>query len=65
MKEYLEIQYKKLLGLCNLDSGVIGRQSNINQIIKESVQGFIETCSVPAVWCYGKHTKMILKHIRN
>lgn len=60
MKEYLEIQYKKLLGLCNLDSGVIGRQSNINQIIKESVQGFIETCSVPAVWCYGKHTKMMM-----
>ena len=60
MRNYLETQYKLLLNACNLSSNLAQAQGNVNRIIKESIQRFTEACAVPAIWCYGKHTKMLM-----
>lgn len=58
MKEHLEEQYQELLRLCDLNLNQ--KQGNINQIIMNSIKKFTDSCSVPAIWCYGKHTKMLM-----
>lgn len=32
----------------------------INTIIRSSISSFVNKCSNPAIWCYGKHTKMLM-----
>lgn len=34
--------------------------NNINLIIRNSLNLFLEKCKRPAIWCYGKHTKMLM-----
>lgn len=32
----------------------------INTIIRKSISSFVSKCSKAAIWCYGKHTKMLM-----
>lgn len=32
----------------------------INAIVKKAICTFIERCERPALWCYGRHTKMLM-----
>lgn len=36
------------------------REQNINQVIKTVICQFMKRCDNPAVWCYGRHTKMLM-----
>lgn len=47
IKQYLEITDEDNKG-------------QINKRIKESLHQFANECKNPAVWCYGKHTKMLM-----
>lgn len=58
MRELLENCYSKLLKECGVESS--SGLCCINKVIKESLQDFVKSCSVPAIWCYGKHTKMLM-----
>lgn len=35
-------------------------KKEINSIIRKSICDFVEKCERPAIWCYGKHTKMLM-----
>lgn len=35
-------------------------QDKINIIVKESLKKFTDSCRVPAIWCFGQHTKMLM-----
>lgn len=35
-------------------------QDKINCIVKESLKSFMDQCDVPAIWCFGQHTKMLM-----
>lgn len=58
MRKLLEDYYHNLLKKC--DMGDICDSHSVNKVIKESLQNFVKNCSVPAIWCYGKHTKMLM-----
>lgn len=32
----------------------------INTIVRKAICTFLERCQRPAIWCYGKHTKMLM-----
>lgn len=34
--------------------------NHINKIVKESLFQFVNSCKTPAIWCYGKHTRMLM-----
>ncbi|NBH84994.1 hypothetical protein D7X88_17180 [bacterium C-53] len=58
MRKQLEDQYNALMQYFNIDKGVV--KNTINKIIKESLHEFVSNCNIPAIWCYGKHTKMLM-----
>lgn len=57
-EEILREKYNALQKLFNISFS----QGNgeINHIIKRSICEFVEHCRKPAIWCYGKHTKMLM-----
>lgn len=58
MREQLENKYCTLAHFLGIDEDAAS--GNINKIIKESLRQFVNDCSNPAIWCYGKHTKMMM-----
>lgn len=58
MKELLEKEYKALCKHCSLDCSIDG--TKLNMILKKMICRFVEQCDRPAIWCYGKHTKMLM-----
>lgn len=42
-------------GICEETS-----EKNINKIVKRALQQFVSDCKTPAIWCYGKHTRMLM-----
>lgn len=38
---------------------------NVNHMIRDALAGFVSGCKTPAVWCYGKHTKMLMTDFIN
>lgn len=58
MREQLENKYRTLAHFLGIDEDAAS--GNINKIIKESLRQFVNDCSNPAIWCYGKHTKMMM-----
>ena len=58
MRKQLEDKYHALtqyFDICDESS-----KTHINKIIKESLYHFVNSCETPAIWCYGKHTKMLM-----
>lgn len=37
-----------------------GQRQNVNKLIKCFLQEFTASCTTPALWCYGKHTRMLM-----
>lgn len=59
MKELLEGAYREIAEEWNLP-GRKAEQANISQVIKKALAEFTAGCSLPALWCYGEHTKMLM-----
>lgn len=58
MKEYLIEQYNNLLHKYNFSTQEFDQK--INSIIRVRIKEFVDSCDVPAIWCYGKHTRMLM-----
>ncbi len=58
MRKRLEELYRRLLSACGVDQKA--DSNRIIRIIKQSLSGFVKSCLTPAIWCYGKHTKMLM-----
>ena len=58
MKKLLEEKYKALCKQCRMDCPIADVELNL--ILKKMIYRFVEKCDRPAIWCYGKHTKMLM-----
>ena len=58
MRSQLEDKYNALAQHLNIDQ--TASNNNINKIVKESLHQFVTNCNNPAIWCYGKHTRMLM-----
>jgi hypothetical protein len=58
LKKTLQDKYNDLAQLFEIDRTEPNR--NVNGIVKEALRWFTAGCNTPAVWCYGKHTKMLM-----
>lgn len=54
----LQTKYKMLQEKYGLD--VLNERKDVNLLIKKSICKFLKQCSIPAIWCYGRHTKMMM-----
>lgn len=57
MKEFLQKKYRKLQEECKLN---VFQGTELNYLIKKSICGFLDKCNRPAIWCFGRHTKMLM-----
>lgn len=51
-------KYTELLKILNMEEGISTKKTN--EIIKEALGFFCKTHRNPAIWCYGKHTQMLM-----
>lgn len=58
MREILEQKYKLLRNICRIE--LSQSYEDINSVIRCALVDFIKKCDNPAIWCYGKHTKMLM-----
>lgn len=58
MKNQLENKYHALTQYFGICDEVFGKK--INRLIKETLHQFVNGCKIPAIWCYGKHTRMLM-----
>lgn len=56
-------EYEKLLQELKIDTKTSVKDTN--QIIRKSLQEFCESHKNPAIWCLGKHTKMLMADFMN
>ena len=54
----LKEKYSEITKMLNIDNQASAEK--INLIIKKSLENFTRSCQNPAIWCYGKHTKMLM-----
>jgi hypothetical protein len=57
MQNLLKKKYIALKKQCHVYDYATG---NVISIIKKSLEEFMKTCNNPAIWCYGRHTKMLM-----
>lgn len=57
MQKILQERYRALQQACDLSFTDSGK---INLLIKNAISSFVKKCNNPAVWCYGRHTKMLM-----
>lgn len=57
MQKLLREKYKYLQQMCELN---FSENSKINSLVKNAICTFVERCNNPAIWCYGRHTKMLM-----
>jgi hypothetical protein len=57
MQKLLREKYKDLQRICGLN---FNENDQINYLIKKAICSFVQQCNNPAIWCYGKHTKMLM-----
>lgn len=38
----------------------LSHMTGVNSLLKEALDLFVPSCSNPAIWCYGEHTKMLM-----
>ena len=58
MKETLEHVYRMLMDKYGFESST--SCENLNRTIKNLLSEFLHECKTPAIWCYGRHTKMMM-----
>lgn len=58
MKEQLEHVYRMLMDKYGFESST--SCENLNRTIKNLLSEFLHECKTPAIWCYGRHTKMMM-----
>ena len=58
MKELLKEKYRVLCRQCGLDG--LADNAELNLVLKKILCRFMDQCERPAIWCYGKHTKMLM-----
>ena len=68
MKEELQTgsiinEYEKLLRELKID--VATSEKATNQIIRKALQRFCKKHNNPAIWCLGKHTRMLMADFMN
>lgn len=59
----IEEKYKHVLseyGFTELNSAV-----NVNYLVKAALDSYVSSCKRPALWCYGRHTKMLMADFMN
>ena len=63
MREYLRNQYNEL----NLKLGIEEQKKSeeVNFIIRDELHEFVGSCLNPAIWCFGKHTRMLMADFMN
>lgn len=54
----IEEKYKSIIDEYGFTE--IGRQASEIRLVGEAIRSFIPSCSKPAIWCYGEHTKMLM-----
>lgn len=57
MQKVLQERYRVLQQMFDLDSADNGK---INSLIKNAICSFVNRCNNPAIWCYGRHTKILM-----
>lgn len=57
MQKVLQERYKVLQQIFELNLSDSGK---INSLIKNAIGSFVKGCNNPAIWCYGRHTKMLM-----
>lgn len=57
MQKFLQKKYEDLKQMCNFD---VSESGKIYSLVKELICSFTERYNNPAIWCYGKHTKMLM-----
>lgn len=57
MQKTLQKKYKALQQMCDFNLTDSGK---INILIKNAICSFVKGCNNPAIWCYGRHTKMLM-----
>lgn len=56
-REIMRQKYDELCQYCNLH--ITQDDSNIYGVIKRALSNFTKQCREPAIWCFGRHTKML------
>lgn len=59
----LEEKYKQLIA--EYDFKLETNTANVNYMIRDALAEFVSGCKVPAIWCYGEHTKMLMADFMN
>lgn len=54
----LEREYNKVVE--KYDLRIDNRKEKISGVIRCKLKGFIDCCDEPAIWCFGKHTEMLM-----
>lgn len=60
MKELLERAYYKIASHWNITVENNDADLKMNNVIKSALEKFVMSCNMPAIWCYGNHTKMLM-----
>lgn len=59
----LEEKYKQLVSEYNFKLET--NTANVNYMIRDALAKFVSGCKMPAIWCYGEHTKMLMTDFMN
>lgn len=59
----LEEKYNVLLS--EYDFEIENNLPDVSCIIRDVLQAFVNECKIPAIWCYGEHTKMLMTDFMN
>ena len=59
----LEEKYKQLVS--EYDFKLETNTANVNYMIRDALAKFVSGCKMPAIWCYGEHTKMLMADFMN
>ncbi|MDE7177470.1 MAG: hypothetical protein K2O59_06600 [Lachnospiraceae bacterium] len=59
----LEEKYKTLLTEYGFETE--NDATNVNFMIRDALEAFVQSCKKPAIWCYGEHTRMLMADFMN
>lgn len=58
---------KEKYGMLSAKLGIVtqGTSGEVNYIIRNKLHEFVKNCKNPAIWCFGKHTRMLMADFMN
>lgn len=59
IREMLRQAYNEVCTYCDLQ--ITEDDRNIYGVIKKALSDFVKQCREPAIWCFGRHTKMLME----